>query len=116
MNQDDLDRALSESREIRVSDDFATSVMARVRTEAKAPPPLVFPLKRLSAGLGTCVVLLVVAVWITLTAGPSEWVHPGWIDPIIATAQSVAVQWTVVALLASLMSFRWSMRLAGCRN
>jgi len=116
VKQDDLDRVLSESREVRPSEGFTDSVMARVRVEAKAPPPLAFPWKRVAPGLVTCVVLTIVAVGIVFSSGPSQWTTPQWLDQTIDATQSVAVQWTVVALLASLVSFRWSMRLAGYRN
>ena len=48
-NDDDLDRILSET-EILPSSGFAASVMAAVRREAEAPPPIPFPWKRFVPG------------------------------------------------------------------
>lgn len=116
MKQDDLDRALSGSREIRVSERFAAAVMVEVRREALAPPRLAFPWKRCVAGLATCVALTFASVVIALTAEPSQWSTPAWLDGVKVAAQSAALQWTAVALLVSLASSRWSMRLAGYRS
>lgn len=116
MKKDDLDRALSESREIRVTDGFTLSVMESVRKEAEAPPPLVFPWKRAAPGVAACAVIILVVVWSALTSGPSEWVRPEWLDQALVAVRSVALQATVASLLMSLVSFRWSMRLVGYRN
>jgi len=116
VKQDDLDRAMSESREIRPSEGFTDSVMARVRLEAKAPPPLVFPWKRVAPGMATCIVLTIAAAVFAFSSGPSQSPAPQWLHQAITVTQSAALQWTGATLLASLLSYRLSMRLAGYRN
>ena len=116
MKKEDLDRALSESTEIRVSDGFAESVMERVRLEAKAPPPLVFPWKRFSAGMGTCAVLTIVAVVLAIDAGVSGGSSSEWFEEAMTGPYALAWQWTLGSLLASLAMYRGTMRLAGYRR
>jgi hypothetical protein len=54
MKPDDLDRILLREAKITPSSGFARSVMAAVRNEATAPPPIPFPWKRALPGLAAC--------------------------------------------------------------
>ena len=116
MKPDDLDRVLSESREIRPSESFTGSVMTAVRREAEAPPPLAFPWKRALPGLAACATLTAVGVVMVLIAGPSEPAAAEWIGAGLAALRSAEVQWIAGSLLLSLLSFRGSMRLVGYRS
>ena len=116
MKQDDLDRALSTSREIRPSEGFTDVVMTRARSEAEAPAPLEFPWKRAAPGMAACALLLIVGIVIAVVSDPVYLGPPEWFDPLLVAAKSVAVQWTAFALLVSLVSYRGSMRLAGYRR
>ena len=116
MKLDDLDRALSESREIQPSGGFAASVMVAVRRDAQMPPALTFPWKRAVVGLTTCAALTIVGVALALTSGPVRWVTPDWFDRNLVAVLSAELYWTAGSLLASLVSFRWSMRLVGYRS
>ena len=59
MSDDELDRIFSAEQGIVPSANFARNVMARVRMEAAAPPPIPFPWKRALPGLVLCVLSLV---------------------------------------------------------
>ena len=63
MTPEEIDRALaSDTVRVRASPRFAAAVMARVRREAKAPPPLAFPWTRAAPGIAAGVLTLVLAV------------------------------------------------------
>ena len=71
MTPEEIDRALAnDASRVRASPRFAAAVMAAVRREAKAPPPLPFPWTRAMPGLAALVLTVVVAVF-SLTSTPS---------------------------------------------
>jgi anti-sigma factor RsiW len=70
MTPEEIDRALAnDASRVRASPRFAAAVMAAVRREAKAPPPLPFPWTRAMPGLAALVLTVVVAVF-SLTSTP----------------------------------------------
>jgi len=114
---DELDRILAGEEPVTPSVGFVTSVMAAVRREAEAPPPIPFPWRRLVTGLTVCVVL---AVGVTLLyvfsgrpilASTVPWT-PQFGDSVLRGASIRAL----LALLTSLITVRWSLRLAGYRG
>lgn len=125
MNNDELDRILSQPDDIQPSSGFAVSVMDAVRAEAAAPPPIPFPWTRaLPVLLVGVVVLIAVAV-----AGVADLVQasrqtggldlePSWwsaLGPFIRGAVGNDLAWMAAALLAAFVSVRLSMRLASSR-
>jgi hypothetical protein len=116
VKSDDLDRVLSESREIRPSGSFASTVMVAVRREAGAPAPLAFPWTRTAVGLASCAVLTTAGVVAVLAGAPVRWVTPEWVGRALVAASSTEMLWLAASLVTSLVSFRWSMRLVGHRS
>jgi hypothetical protein len=119
MRDDDLDRILSQEEEILPSSGFAASVMDAVRQESSMPAPIPFPWKRALPGVVAAALTLVLAVVATVAHWnrgsevqrlPAEW----W--PIIARSVEVATStgmgWIALALLLTLVSVMFSLRLA----
>jgi hypothetical protein len=111
-----IDRILATEEELVPSSGFLASVMDRVQEEAAAPPPIPFPWKRAIPG-------------IVLAAGVLGW---GGVElgraalpairalslapPHLSAALIQPVQeagWVALALIASLLSWLFSRRLAG---
>ena len=63
MTPEEIDRALAaDAARVRASPRFAAAVMAAVRREALAPPPIPFPWTRAAPGIASIVLALVLAV------------------------------------------------------
>ena len=129
-NEDEINRILSREDEILPSSGFAVSVMEAVRREAAAPPPIPFPWKRALPGL----VVAVLALVLVLVAGVVVFVEsarasattrypmslPSILPPILGSGLGSGLQrnlgsaasWTVLALLLTWVSVKFSMRLA----
>jgi hypothetical protein len=108
MKNDDMDRWLSKDPGIVPSSGFVLSVMDAVRSEASTPPPLRFPWKLALPGFVAAIVIIGFVLWTGLvqalhTAGDSQ----------STIAVPSAVLWTALALLTTLASLLFSMRLAG---
>ena len=62
MTPEEIDRALArDAGGVRASPRFAATVMAAVRREAKAPPPIPFPWTRAAPGIAAALTLVVLA-------------------------------------------------------
>jgi hypothetical protein len=119
MNPDDLDRILSEPTGIVPSSGFTSGVMAAVRHEASAPPPIPFPWKRalpgLAAGVFALVAILIVIV--KSTPHPASSATPSLVtmfQPVIPTLDLLrmyGMDWALVAILVTAASVTLSMRL-----
>ena len=57
MSDEELEQILSSEDALAPSSGFARGVMAAVRTEVAAPPPLPFPWLRFFVGIGACLVM-----------------------------------------------------------
>ena len=126
MQDDDIDRILSEQEEILPSSGFVASVMDAVRSEAAAPPPIPFPWKRALPVLA----LAAAAVIVTVVVGIVGMAHPGAQAPSSAvTTREMATSllsilwpgqsaagWSAVGLLMAFISVKLSMRLAVGRS
>ncbi len=125
-DEDEMDRILSREDEILPSSGFAVSVMDAVRREAAAPPPIPFPWKRalpglVVGGLALAVVLvagIVAIVQFGRTSTTAQFSLPSGIPPIFSLHGGIesAAIWTGMALLATLVSVKLSMRLASGRT
>ena len=127
MSLDEIDRILSREEEILPSSGFVASVMEAVRREAVAPPPIPFPWKRALpcvALAGLALVIGVIEVVVTLTqlvrqasapalSTPSPWMSA--LTPIVQQATQPGVAWILLALLVTLASVTFSLRLASGR-
>ncbi len=127
ISHDQVDRILSREDEILPSSGFAVSVMDAVRREAAAPPPIPFPWKRalpglVAAGLALALVLVVVVVAIVQLGRSSATPQfsmslPSVLTPIFhRNMATAATSWMVLALLATWVSVKVSMRLASGRQ
>ncbi len=121
MERDRLDEILSTAEEdIVPSPGFITNVMAAVRYEAVAPPPIPFPWKRVVPGLavGACTFAAFLVVTLApLSRGPSQ-VVPGvssMVATIVEAGKAIEVGWIVMALVLVVASMKFSMRLVGAR-
>ncbi|HUL81508.1 MAG TPA: hypothetical protein VL131_05170 [Gammaproteobacteria bacterium] len=80
MTPEEIDRALArDAAGVRGSPRFAAAVMAAVRRETKAPPPIPFPWTRAAPGIGAVVLGLALAVSSLLStpsAGNTEQAPP----------------------------------------
>lgn len=125
MNDPEIDRVLSQQDEILPSSGFTASVMDAVRREAAVPPPIAFPWKRALPGLVVAVLALALVVFVGIAAIVEA--SRGAISLNMTTAapalprlagegmvRSVLV-WTALALLATFVSVKLSMRLAAGR-
>ena len=73
MTPEELHRALARDAEgVRASQRFATAVMAAVRREAKAPPPIPFPWTRAAPGIAAALLVLVLAVASLVTTSSAD--------------------------------------------
>jgi hypothetical protein len=123
-DEEEINRILSREDEILPSSGFAVSVMDAVRREAAAPPPIPFPWKRALPGLvaaGFALALVVVAIVMAITQGASTSSQfsaslPSASPPFFQGNLEHAAIWTVLALLATWMSVKLSMRLASGRG
>jgi hypothetical protein len=119
---EEIDRALAnDASRVRASPRFAAAVMAAVRREAKAPPPLPFPWTRAAPGIAAAVLAFVLTVSSLLSTpsaetttlappalqrvaeitakasdSPRRWTHAGRRSGLVAAL-------TVVPILAALM-------------
>jgi len=119
---DDLDSVLLREAEIIPSSGFAKSVMAAVRSEAAAPPPIPFPWKRALPGLAA---LAVAIVWslIEVFRSPVRESASGvplthWLDgvvPLIDKAQMFGAGWVLFGLLLTFAGLKLTWHLAGGR-
>ena len=121
-DEDEIDRILSGEGEILPSSGFAVSVMDAVRREAAAPPPIPFPWKRalpglVIAGLALPVVLVAAVVELGRAATTAQLSGslPSGMPPIFHGGIESAAIWTGMALVATLVSVKLSMRLASGR-
>lgn len=121
MNDPEIDRILSQQDEILPSSGFTAAVMEAVRREAAAPPPIAFPWKRalpgvVAAALALALVMFVgVAAIVQVSRGAIS-LHVATVAPVLppVTGQGgigSVVGWTALALLATLVSVKLSMRL-----
>ncbi|HKM46375.1 MAG TPA: hypothetical protein VJX69_02245 [Terriglobales bacterium] len=125
-DEDEIDRILSREDEILPSSGFAVSVMDAVRREAAAPLPIPFPWKRAMPGLvagGLALALVLVAgivamVQLGRTSTAAQFSLPSGMPPIFSLHGGIesAATWTGMALLATLVSVKLSMRLASGRG
>jgi hypothetical protein len=124
MKPDELDRVLLRKSEIIPSSGFVRSVMAAVRSEAAAPPPIPFPWKRALPGLLVCVIAIAWSVVDVFRspARPSASVisqtATNWIDavaPLLDKAQMFGAQWILLGLLLTFAGLKLTWRLAGGR-
>jgi hypothetical protein len=123
---DEIDRILADdAARVRASPGFAAAVMAAVRREATAPPPLAFPWTRAAPGIAAGLVTLVVAVSSFLSApggASAERASPALervvsitvsvgdafaaLDPRWTLIWTAVATLTVVPILAPLLLFR----------
>lgn len=102
MKDQDLDRLLSDTPRLDPGPAFTWKVMAQVRREAAAPPPIPFPWARLALGLGLVVALLVVGLAaLPPAAGPiapaagvlDALRDAAWLRPALLAAAALFVSW-----------------------
>jgi hypothetical protein len=129
-DEDEMNRILSREDKILPSSGFAASVMDAVRREAAAPPPIPFPWKRALPGLvaGGLVLALVLVAGVVAIAqlGRSSAIPqfslalPSQLPPIygfgLQRNLGSATIWTALALVASFVSVKLSMRMASGRE
>lgn len=73
MTPEEIDRVLAaDAARVRASPRFAATVMAAVRREAKAPPPIPFPWTRAAPGIVAVVLGLALAVSSLLSTPSAE--------------------------------------------
>ena len=113
MTPEEIDRALArDAAGVRASPRFAAAVMAAVRRDAKAPPPIPFPWTRAAPGIAAVVLGLALAVSSLLStpsAGNTEQAPPALqraveiterVGDAVATLDARwALIWVVVATL-----------------
>jgi hypothetical protein len=126
MSHDEIDRILSRDEEILPSSGFATSVMDAVRCEAAIPPPIPFPWKRampLVAAAGVALVLVVVVLVMGIAqlgrASASPPPAPLWMAarlPFVNSAATPVAGWVCLALVLTVASVAFSLRLASGRS
>lgn len=124
MKPDEFDRVFLREAEIIPSSGFVKSVMAAVRSEAAAPPPIPFPWKRALPGLA---VFAVAIAWsltdVSRSPGresasvvPSALTH--WLDgvaPLIDAAQMFGAGWVLLGLLLTLAGLKLTWHMSGGR-
>jgi hypothetical protein len=123
MNPDELDRVLSREPEIVPSPGFSSSVMAAVRTEAAALPPIPFPWRVAMPGLavfGIAIVWNLIDVLRAQTqavsAASSNLMH--WIDsisPLLIRAGAFGAGWVLLAFLLTFACLKVTWHIAGGR-
>jgi hypothetical protein len=124
MRPDDLDRVLSSEIEIVPSPGFARSVMAAVRREAAAPPPIPFPWMLALPGLLACIVAIVWPLMVAFrtpaqqSASVVTLTVTKWLDgalPLVDSAQMFGVGWLLLGLLLTFAGLKLTWHLAGGR-
>ena len=122
MKDNEFDRILSQEEEILPSSGFTASVMEAVQREAVAPQPIPFPWKRALPGLaaaGFALLFVLIELVMYLASGaaaPQVSISlPLALQPILQLAMNAGAGWVVLALFASLVSAKLSMRLASGR-
>jgi hypothetical protein len=120
MEHDHLDEILSSADDIVPSPGFITNVMAAVREEASAPPPIPFPWKRVVPGLavGACTFIAFLVATLAPSSGGPIQVAPGVslaLYTIVEAAKAIEAAWIVLALTFVVVSMKFSMRLVGAR-
>ena len=121
MEDAEMDRILSTRDEILPSSGFAAAVMEAVRREAAAPPPIPFPWKRALPIAALAAIALVmtaaVIVFAATHAGGRSVAHDLFLNPMHGLLPEndlgSALKWAGAALLAALVSVKFSMRLVG---
>jgi hypothetical protein len=135
MNDNDLDRMLTDTEEIVPSSGFVASVMEAVQQEAAASapiplPPIPFPWKWALPGLIVSVAMAVgmIARWFysgthaghpahpVATAFSMETLSSSLPQVHIAVSTLVALEWSALALLVSFAAAWLSMRIASVRE
>jgi hypothetical protein len=126
MNDAEIDPILSGQDEILPSAGFVACVMDAVRREAAVPPPIPFPWKRALPGLALALVvmaLIAVGGIFAVTHGldgstalqvsaTTSWSATQGMQGKINSAGA----WTALALLLTLITMKFSMRLAAGRT
>jgi hypothetical protein len=124
MKPDELDRVLSSEIDIVPSPGFARSVMAAVRSEAAALPPIPFPWMLALPGLLSCIVAIVwpLVVAIRTPAQESASVVTStftkWLEgavPLVDSAQMFGAGWVLLGLLLTIAGLKLTWHLAGGR-
>jgi hypothetical protein len=118
MMEDELDRIVSMQDEITPSSGFVMSVMDAVREEASAPQPIPFPWMRalpVFAALGIVLAMVIVGI-VEAARMPAAFAH-AWtpspaIETVVHTLASSNTGWIAFALLLTLLSMVFSIRLA----
>jgi hypothetical protein len=116
MRDDDLDHILSESEDIHPSSGFATSVMTAVRRDATIPPPIPFPWKYASPGVGIAGLAL---MWVFV--GVVELARKAAVMQVSSVQSSVLLRilqrtingrngWIALVLFVTMASLRLSFR------
>lgn len=135
MSEDDLDRVLMEREEIVPSSGFVASVMEAVQQEAAASapstfPPIPFPWKWALPGLIVSVALALglIVRWIVSSsrgshptdvgaaALPTENIFSMLPHVQMAASTLVALEWSALALVVSLVMVWFSMRIASVKE
>jgi hypothetical protein len=117
--KDELDRIISRRDEIMPSSGFVASVMEAVREEAAAPKPISFPWMRALPVLAALAIVLamVIAGLVEIARRPvafaQSWTMPAAVESAIRTLGPANAGWVVFALLLTLLSTVFSIRLAG---
>jgi hypothetical protein len=125
MNDAEIDPILSGQDELLPSAGFVASVMDAVRREAAAPPPIPFPWKRALPGLALAVAALALLGFVGVFAvtqhgGASTTPQlvrtlPWNLAQGLQEKIQTAAVWTTLALLVTLVTVKFSMRLAAGR-
>jgi hypothetical protein len=118
----EINHILSGEDEILPSSGFAVTVMHAVRRQAAAPPPIPFPWKRalpglLGAGLAVALILAEGVMAIarfgrTSATAQSSSPLPSLMPLVFHGRTESAAIWAALALLVTLVSVKFSMRLA----
>jgi hypothetical protein len=88
---EEIDRALArDAVGVRASPRFVAAVMAAVRSEVKAPPPIPFPWTRAAPLVAAAVLTLAVAVWSLLSSSGAE--TAAVISPSVERAVAITAQ------------------------
>ncbi len=117
--KDELDRIVSGQDEIMPSSGFLASVMEAVREEAAAPKPIPFPwMRALPVFAALAIVLaLVIAGLVEVARMPVGLAQASTVPPVLESAAhtlgTANAGWIVFALLLTLLSTVFSIRLAG---
>ena len=115
MIDDDIDRVLASDDSIVPSSGFAASVMEAVRRDADVPPPIPFPWKRVLPGLVYCLGALAALLIMGLSQAGGGTALSNRLTRILEAATDVGAEWIAVALVVSLVSVVFSIRVVGRR-